>query len=138
MRYGVDKTHVAYQTFGGETIVIDFTAGTYFSMQDSAAEVWQMLARSMPLDEIVQLYKTDNPEQAEEVESAIRNFASELAAANILSGDERHFESNPPQDVIHRAPFSTLIFEKFDDMSQLIMLDPVHDVTEEGWPHRNG
>jgi hypothetical protein len=27
------------------------------------------------------------------------------------------------------------ILEKFTDLATMLLLDPVHDVNEEGWPH---
>jgi hypothetical protein len=33
------------------------------------------------------------------------------------------------------APFQPPLFEKFTDMEAMLLLDPVHDVDDEGWPH---
>jgi hypothetical protein len=38
-------------------------------------------------------------------------------------------ESNP-------IIFNEWTYTRFDDMSDLIRLDPIHDVSEKGWPHR--
>jgi hypothetical protein len=138
MRFGVDKTRIAHQTIGDEAIVVDFQMGTYFSLRDSAAEIWELLTGSMPVDDLISLYRSDNPEQAQAVESEIRTFIAELVAANLLSRDESFFNVDPQQTPIKRGPFSKPLLEKFDDMSELIMLDPVHDVTEHGWPHKIG
>ena len=36
-----------------------------------------------------------------------------------------------------RLLFSDPVFEKYDDMADLILLDPVHEIDqEEGWPKR--
>jgi hypothetical protein len=92
----------------------------------------------MPVDDLISLYRSDNPEQAQAVESDIRTFIAELVAANLLSRDESFFNVDPQQTPIKRGSFSKPLLEKFDDMSELIMLDPVHDVTEHGWPHKIG
>ena len=138
MRYGVDKTRIAHQTISGEAIIIDFETGAYFSLRNSAAEIWQLLTSSMPVDDLVRLYNADNPEQAEATDSTIRSFISELVAAKLLSEDERFFAVDPLQSPVERGPFAKPVLEKFDDMSELIVLDPVHDVTEHGWPHKTG
>jgi hypothetical protein len=31
--------------------------------------------------------------------------------------------------------FAEPVIEEFDDMQGLLLLDPIHDVSEEGWPH---
>ncbi len=34
-----------------------------------------------------------------------------------------------------KTPYSAPLFERFDDMQELLLLDPIHEVGEEGWPH---
>jgi hypothetical protein len=36
---------------------------------------------------------------------------------------------------LDRRPFAPPIFERYDDMRDLLTLDPIHEVSEEGWPH---
>ena len=31
--------------------------------------------------------------------------------------------------------YQSLCFEKYTDLADLILLDPVHDVSDAGWPH---
>ncbi len=138
MKYGVDKARIAHQTIDGEAIIIDFETGAYFSLRNSAAEIWQLLATSTPVDDVIRLYQGNDPKQSAATDSDIRAFIGELVAAKLLSEDERFFAADPPQIPIERGSFTKPILEKFDDMSELIMLDPVHDVTEQGWPHKIG
>ena len=36
---------------------------------------------------------------------------------------------------VERVPYVPPVLEKFTDMQDLILLDPVHEVSERGWPH---
>lgn len=35
-----------------------------------------------------------------------------------------------------RAPYARLALTKYTDMQELLLLDPVHEVDDEGWPSR--
>jgi hypothetical protein len=35
-----------------------------------------------------------------------------------------------------RRPFDEPLVERFTDMQNLLLLDPIHEVTEEGWPQQ--
>ena len=43
-----------------------------------------------------------------------------------------------PPDPPDEAEFSTPLVEKYTDMAELILLDPVHDVSALGWPSTDG
>lgn len=137
MNYAIDKMRIAHQTVDGEVITIDFTNGRYFSMRGAAAEIWQLLAAATPLDEAIALYQRDNPGAAATVETEIRRFVSELVTANLMTPSETAPTPDNAREaaLAPRGPYSAPILEKFEDMSELILLDPVHDVTELGWPH---
>jgi len=34
-----------------------------------------------------------------------------------------------------RPPFVKPILQKYTDMADLLLLDPIHEVGEQGWPH---
>jgi hypothetical protein len=51
MNYAIDKARIAHQTVDGEVIVIDFVNAAYYSVRDTVAEIWLLLAAAVPLDE---------------------------------------------------------------------------------------
>jgi hypothetical protein len=63
--------------------------------------------------------------------------------ANLL-GEEMLVEAAAPPDglptraaidaAVPQADYTALVIERFNDLADLILLDPVHDVTEAGWP----
>ena len=137
MRYTIDKARIAHQTVDGEVIAIDFVSGAYFSMRGTACDIWQMLSANATLDDIISFYQEADGDASHVLGEQVRTFVSELVAANLLQPDATA-EANPSLSVRHIPAsrlFSTPELEQFEDMADLIQLDPVHDVTEAGWPH---
>ena len=61
---------------------------------------------------------------------------SELIAENLILSKD----SDPigrPDDLGTAPAFVTPELHKFTDMQELLLVDPIHEVTEEGWPLRN-
>ena len=137
MHYLVDERRIAHQTVDGEVIAIDFVNGAYFSMRATAGEIWQMLVANMALDAVIALYRENSPLPAETLVAEIQAFASELLAARLLQPNDAPGTAQPalPAVVAQRKPYTPPQLEKFEDMADLIMLDPVHDVSDAGWPH---
>jgi hypothetical protein len=137
VRYKVDEKRTAHQEVDGEVIAIDFVSGAYFSMQGTAAEIWQMLSAGVALSAVVDHYRTEAQVPAEIAESEIVAFASELVAAELLA-ETAVTDAAEPVSPLHIGPlqsYGTPRLEKFEDMAELIMLDPVHDVSDAGWPN---
>lgn len=133
MRYRVDEQRVAHQELEGEVIAIDFANGVYFSMRGTAAAIWRALSTGADLRAIVDCYRHPGSALSGNVEAEIEAFAEALVTAKLLLPDdcERVDDGSPPLP----ANYTTPELEMFEDMADLIMLDPVHDVSEAGWPH---
>ena len=73
-----------------------------------------------------------------DLERAVEVYVEELLVEELLreAGPGRApSEAEPaaaPPPV--QTPFRTPVLSKFDDMNEMLLLDPVHDVAETGWP----
>lgn len=130
MRYKVDSKRIAHQEVDGEVIVIDFVAGTYYSMRATAGEIWQMLIAGADSSAIVARYQ-NAPGATDEIPA----FLNELLAGDLIEIDDGAIDGVLSASPESRLPYATPRLEIFEDLAELIMLDPVHDVTEAGWPH---
>lgn len=129
MHYRIDHAAVTHEEIEGEVIAVQLNTGCYFSLRGVAAEVWSMLEAPRAPEEI-------------EAELAVRydvdagaDVATFVAAleksALIVPADERSSAAMPPPRPGSYAPPS---LERYDDLQDLLILDPIHDVGDEGWP----
>lgn len=143
-RITVNAPHVIHEAIDGEVIIINLTTGNYYSLKGSAAEAWGLIQHPGGVDAaelvtaIVDGFGTSSPE----VEAALEPFLAELQDEGLVtwmpaSGDPvaaivDHPRSNGP--MVARLAFEPPTLEKFTDMQDLVLLDPVHEVDEMGWP----
>jgi hypothetical protein len=137
MRFQVDRPQVVGETIQGETIVIHLGTGTYYSLLGSAAVIWEEVAQGATMDEIVEaleaVYDGGREELAEAASTFIDTLRREalIVAAKGSQPAERVSRHSLPEPV----PFSPPSLQKYTDMQDIILLDPVHEVSAEGWPH---
>lgn len=140
MTYRVNSPHVISETVGGETIIVNLARGHYFSLQGSAVEVWQGLERGEAAETIV-LELEQRYEAADgEIEAAVRKVLDDFVEAELVVAAEENgtgtaVSLTPSQDLGERTPFVSPSFATFTDMQDIILLDPVHEVDTQGWPH---
>jgi hypothetical protein len=122
----VDSSRCASETLGDETLVIDTVSGTLYVLRGLGATVWVALTKNAARPSLL-------------VEQATERFGSEVgdALGAMLEGLSELFVAGsgetPVVDWPQKAEPPT--FERFDDIADILTLDPIHDVqSDAGWP----
>jgi hypothetical protein len=140
----VTNPQVIHETIEGETIIIDLATGTYFSLQGAAPEIWNGIAAGASDEQIVArleaLYAADAAELAPAVATVLHELVSDQLVAPSENGEGAVAASDPgaasdPVAAAERGPFVAPRLERYTDMQDIILLDPVHKVDGRGWPH---
>ncbi len=136
----INAPAVVGEIIDGEAVIIDLASGHYFSTQGSGAEIWSGveagLGRSGIAGTLAGRYECDRTE----LEHAVDAFVAELLERRLIVEDARH-EGTAPAPVRPSLPnghartvFVAPVLNAYSDMEDLLMLDPIHDVDEAGWP----
>jgi PqqD family protein of HPr-rel-A system len=136
MGFRVNSPNVIHETIEGEVILIDLETGTYYSLRDSGAAVWQAIEQGAGEDGIAAELRSRYDASEEEIEDAVRQLLDELQREGLIRAEEGEpAPSAPASGGAGRLPVMAPVLEKHTDMQDLILLDPVHEVGAEGWPH---
>ena len=135
MHYQINDRDLVSEVLDGEVIIIHLQSGTYYSLLASGADIWNALLNGRSVEEIADWLTRGAEEERVRIAAEVGQFVSELMAENlILSTDS---PSKRPDDLGTAAAFATPELHKYTDMQELLLVDPIHEVTEEGWPLRN-
>ena len=118
------------ETIDGEVVAIDLESGRYYSLEGPAARAWEAVQAGHDFDGIVAAVADAAGLGAAEAEADVGAFLAELEAEGLLAGGNG---SGPPAPGPGRV---SLVLHRYTDMQDLIVLDPIHDVDETGWPNR--
>lgn len=138
-RFRVNSPNVIHETIEGEVVLIDLKTGTYYSLRDSGAAVWQAIEQGAGEDGIAAELRARYDASDEQIGAAVRQLLAQLEGEGLIRADEGEAEpAAVPSAAFNgdaRLPFASPVLEKHTDMQDLILLDPVHEVGAEGWPH---
>jgi hypothetical protein len=133
--YRVNATHVVSDVFeDGEAAVIDLRTGAYFSLNPTAALLWPLLVEGSTTESLV-AHADASTDGGPEVGPAVESFVAALVTEGLVEEVADVDESPPPADGTPRQQFVPPELQRFDDLQELLLLDPIHDVTDQGWPH---
>ncbi len=113
--YRINHKKAISETLDGETIIINLETGTYYSMNPSGTALWNAIAAG-------QAIPVDDP--------TILNFIEFLKSDGLI--EESAIAGTTVADT---AQFVNPHAEKYTDMQEMLLADPIHDVDDAGWPN---
>jgi coenzyme PQQ synthesis protein D (PqqD) len=137
MRLEANKPTVISETIEGETIIIHLGTGTYYSLEGSGADVWSALESSATAQEIAERLEAQYDVEGGEALSAVESVLTDLSSEELVRQADGESASplEPAAPVAERPEFMPPKLAKYTDMQDIILLDPVHEVDERGWPY---
>lgn len=139
MHYAANTPTIVYDEFAEEVIIVHLHTGHYFSIDAMGFHIWRGLQAGRSEDEIsAQLteWLTDPPL---DLPKQVQQFILNLLQADLIRVEPPSPElipnvswGSPPKEM----PFQPPQLHQYDDMQNLLLLDPIHEVDPSGWPHQ--
>ncbi|MEL6161595.1 MAG: PqqD family protein [Cyanobacteria bacterium J06554_11] len=139
----VNEPDVVSETIDGETVVVSLSTGSYYSLEGSATMVWNLIEAGYTLEQILSVVNQHFEAEPTTIETAVEALVEQLQAEALVvesDGSEVNASSGDSSQPLAAVPsvpqkfvFPTL--QKFSDMQELLLLDPIHEVDQAaGWP----
>ncbi len=139
--YATNDAKAVSETLDGETIVIHMETGNYYSLNGTGSFVWGRLKGGRTLDALAADLAGAYNVTAEAAAGLIATFLSMLVVDGlVLEQDGAPADAQTPSDTDaapagERQPFEAPLATRYDDMQEMLLADPIHDVDEQhGWP----
>jgi hypothetical protein len=118
----------------GEATIIDLRSGTYYSLNPVGSLLWPLLVDGATLDDLVghAIASTDG---GPAIASSIESFVSGLVAEGLVAEVDDLAPLVPAGSGGDPHPYEPPEIQRFDELQELLLLDPIHDVSAQGWPH---
>jgi len=127
-----------YENVDNEVIIIDIQTGNYYHLTGSGQSIWLLLQQQPTSETIIAAFEARFPSQRPLIADAIQQFVQQLKDAALVT-DADDVDEPPtlsldmlPADAVFKPPQLTT----YTNMSDLLLLDPIHDVDDKGWPHK--
>jgi coenzyme PQQ synthesis protein D (PqqD) len=133
--FQVNAPHVIYENIEGELVLIHMAKGSYYSTDALGSRLWEMIVTGHREDEMREWVGASYQGDAAEIARGVQGFLAELQAEDLIVRVERA----PVNGISRPEPasggaFSAPVLNKYRDMEDMLMLDPIHEVEETGWP----
>ncbi len=135
--YRVNRDKVSHENIEGEIMVINFDTGVYYNIRSTALTAWEALEQGATFDELVTNLARTYRGEDQEIRADLRSFLDHLLQENLIIEAPGNGAPRPAQVgsiVAQPQPFSRPTLDKYTDMQEFLLADPVHDTDEAGFP----
>ncbi len=124
--YEPDAPDVIDEEFEGEAVLVQLGTGCYYSLNPTASAIWQAFKAGRSSSEVSAGLGRDLDEVLE--------FVNQLVAEKLLRATDSSVGAVETE--ADGVPTGAPVLQRFTDMQDLLMLDPIHDINlgGDGWP----
>ncbi|TYL91654.1 PqqD family protein [Bradyrhizobium rifense] len=127
------------QQFDSEVVLANYQNGVYYNLDGSAAQIWLGLKLNRTVEEIGRALAAATDGDVTSITQQVQAFVDSMLAEGLIANGAADARSEAPIETwtpMLSGAFVAPEFQRFDNLRELLLMDPVHDAGEEGWPLR--
>ena len=134
VNYELNDRKVSMERLAGECLLISFITGNFYNSLGSGADILTLIASRVPRQVWSDILRA-NYSNFNDTQSGISDFISILLLHELIKPVEslEKIEFNLPPDQERKSWSSPELFIH-DDLQGLMLVDPIHESGDEGWP----
>jgi hypothetical protein len=135
-RFDINAPQVVADFVDGEVVAVNLETGTYFALYGFSALVWEALSQGASPREILDVI-IPHPERRDVMAGDIEDFVNVLQGHHLLrarESDAPAVDTEPLVSSLRDLPWDPLRVFAHSDLQDILLLDPVHDTSDAGWP----
>jgi hypothetical protein len=141
--YIINSDNVISEIIDGEAMIINLDNGFYFSMEQVGTHIWEAIEQGASFDQIAAGVKRRYYGDPQTIDIGVRQLIDQLLAEGLITpvnqppAETDHEQAVPNQsEVPANMEYIEPSLNKYTDMEDLLLLDPVHQVDDTGWPDK--
>lgn len=135
LRYSIYDNNIISDVFGEEVVLVNLESGVYYSLRESAAQMWIRIIEQYSTTEILtdlnQIYQVGEHDVASDINIFVAQLLEKKIIKIVTGSEKKSIDFNSKGTLV---TYKTPVLETFSDMQEILLLDPVHDVDKAGWP----
>ena len=133
--FRINAPKVISEPMDSEQVVINLENGCYYNLNEAGALIFRLIEAGYATEEITSTIAKAFGGDREKIAGEVSGFLTALLTEQLIIASESAQERAELAITNGLGAFTTPGFEKYADMQDMLLLDPIHEVTEAGWPH---
>ncbi len=131
--FQINSPQVIREFFDDEAVIVNLELGIYYSLDPVGAMIWGLIEQGASNTQIVEKL-SQTFKLSTNIEKDIEEFIDLLLAEELIAATDKACLTSL-NSISKDLNYSKPTLNKYTDMQELLLLDPIHEVDEEGWPN---
>jgi hypothetical protein len=118
-------SYVLHEAFDDETVVVNMNRGHYFAFSGQSADLWGEIVRGASTGDLSARLGIKPPD--------LDRFLSLLDQEGLVESSREATEQLSPEEWLADTVLAGSV-ERFTDIEGLLLIDPIHEFDQNGWP----
>lgn len=129
--------NTSWERIDGEIIVISYNTGKYYSVNKHGSDLLYLIEMKVKRELWSEILKLNFQNFVENTETTqkIDEFVEKCLNEKLLTSGETNIEKVELLNDYTRESWESPELRIFDDLTDILLIDPVHDTSLEGWPN---
>lgn len=131
------RPQVAYECIDGEVIILNLESGMYHALNETASRIWMKVVEDQAFENIFVDLQNAHGLSREEAGAMVARLIGEVEEQDLVEIQEPRPAWITQNATAAREKDSARLWpviETYSDMRAALVLDPVHEVDDTGWP----
>lgn len=134
--FRINSPNVVAETLDGETTIVNLDSGTYYALNRTGSAIWDGIAAGGTEDEVAAQVAEAFGVEAGAAADAVAGLVEELSAQELIVPGDGAAAAPVAAPNGSRGEWTDPKLTTYTDMQELLLLDPIHEVDESGWPNQ--
>ncbi len=143
-RYKVNQPSVVFEKFDDELVLINLDTGNYYSFESVGAYIWDFVQDGFSYAEIIAEVSGCYRGDPATIENAVNEFVNKLLEEGLIVPDGvQPISGRKKSDAIHeiedqkqKKDFELPVLNKFTNMQDFLLVDPIHEIDYSDYPKK--
>ena len=135
---------IVSEVIDGEAIIINLDTGCYHSLEGTGAAIWDLIEKQSTSSQMVEALTCRYRCEGVDVQGTVGALLEELRKHDLIEAVDVEEGDGPPdatsgsesESTGELPAFTPTELETHTDMQEFLLVDPIHEVNDTGWPHK--
>ena len=135
--YVIDAAAVVSDVIAGEAVMLHRGSGDYFSTDGVGGVIWEWIGEGQSRGSIIDGLNERFAADPAEIETAVDAFLADLVKHKLIREIDGDIETSTKASIEPQpnSAFAPPVLHVYSDIRRMILLDPIHEAGEAGWPN---
>ncbi len=135
--YQIASSGIIHELLDNEVIIANLETGVYYSIRETGVPAWQLLTAGASATAVLSVFSKHFALEGGDALQSVQALMDRFVEEGLLTAGSSSADTDCTSlELLWPAQFSAPRLEKYSEMKDLLMLDPIHEVDEQGWPHQ--